>query len=93
LSIPMDATQYRGMWDCAKKIYKEEGRVRALFRGLSPTIIGIAPYVALNFTTYETLKARFKDYFGEPTVAQKLVCGSIAGITAQTGNVKTVSYQ
>ena len=32
------------------------GGFRALYRGLVPTIMGIAPYVALNFTIYERTK-------------------------------------
>lgn len=91
LSVQTNTTKYRGMWHCASIIYKEEGGLKALFRGLSPTIMGIAPYVALNFTVYETLKSWFKEQFGEPSVAQKLFCGAAAGTTAQTGKRETLT--
>jgi solute carrier family 25 phosphate transporter 23/24/25/41 len=66
-----------GVW---RYMIKNEGGFRALYSGLSPTLFGIAPYVALNFTFYETIK----ELFVEPTVANRLVSGGTAGIIAQT---------
>lgn len=39
-------------------ILREEGGLLSgcLYRGLLPTLLGIAPYVGLNFAVYETLK-------------------------------------
>ena len=42
---------------------KDEGGVVGLYKGLSPTLLGIAPYVGLNFAVYETLKGATKDCF------------------------------
>lgn len=39
---------------------KDEGGVVGLYKGLSPTLLGIAPYVGLNFAVYETLKGTTK---------------------------------
>ena len=36
-------------------IVRTEGVV-ALYKGLLPTLVGIAPYAALNFATYDLLK-------------------------------------
>lgn len=47
-----------GIWDAVRTIVRTEG-VRALYKGLTPTLIGIAPYTAINFSTYDLLKQRF----------------------------------
>ena len=39
-------------------VVRTEGAA-ALYKGLLPTLIGIAPYAALNFATYDLLKAAF----------------------------------
>ena len=31
------------------KVYREEGGIRALYKGCVPTSVGVAPYVAINF--------------------------------------------
>jgi len=35
---------------------QEEGGVRALYRGLVPTALGVAPYVGINFAAYEYVR-------------------------------------
>ena len=47
--------QYRGMIHATRVIVAEEG-VLALWRGWLPSVIGVVPYVGLNFAVYETLK-------------------------------------
>jgi hypothetical protein len=37
---------------------RQEG-ARSLLKGLAPTLVGIAPYAALNFATYDLLKKWF----------------------------------
>ena len=34
------------------KIIREEGGWKGLYRGLTPTALGVGPYVAFNFTIY-----------------------------------------
>lgn len=34
------------------KIIRDEGGVKGLYRGLTPTALGVGPYVAGNFTIY-----------------------------------------
>jgi solute carrier family 25 protein 42 len=36
-------------------IWREEG-LAALYRGLTPTMLGVIPYAGTSFFTYETLK-------------------------------------
>jgi len=47
--------QYRGMFHATRCIVAEEG-ILALWRGWLPSVIGVVPYVGLNFAVYETLK-------------------------------------
>ena len=37
------------------KMYRCEG-VRSLYRGFTPTVVGVIPYAGTSFFTYETLK-------------------------------------
>lgn len=86
LSLPGETP--RGIIACMHQVYVREGGVVALYRGLVPTIAGIAPYVALNFTTYETLKGIMSKRRGlgpeeELPVYVRLACGGLAGAVAQ----------
>ncbi len=38
-----------GMWETMKVMYKTEGGMPALYRGIIPTVAGVAPYVCLTF--------------------------------------------
>ncbi|KAF9351448.1 hypothetical protein BGX34_000558 [Mortierella sp. NVP85] len=74
-----------GIWKTMVIIYTKEGGVIGLYRGLGPTLLGVAPYVALNFQAYEVLRAYLTPP-GEtsPSIARKLACGALAGSFAQT---------
>ena len=37
-----------GMWQTMVTVYKTEGGIFALYRGIIPTVAGVAPYVSLN---------------------------------------------
>ena len=75
---------YRGIWHVLQSIYQKEGGVRGLYRGLSPTTLGVAPYVAFNFAVYEGMKKWFTEHEQEPSVPIRLLCGGLAGTVAQT---------
>ncbi|KAK3134728.1 hypothetical protein QOZ80_5BG0409980 [Eleusine coracana subsp. coracana] len=82
--------QYRGMFHALGTVYREEG-FRALYRGWLPSVIGVVPYVGLNFAVYESLKDWLlqKNPFGladdnELHVVTRLGCGAIAGTIGQT---------
>jgi solute carrier family 25 protein 16 len=49
--------KYSGILHCIQTIYKKEG-LTGLYRGSVPTLVGIIPYAAINFSIYETLKVR-----------------------------------
>ena len=42
----------------------QEGII-ALWKGWLPSVIGVIPYVGLNFAVYETLKDSVLKYYGE----------------------------
>lgn len=48
--------KYNGIWHTATTILKEEGGVRALYRGFLPTLVGMVPYAGLSFYSFEVLK-------------------------------------
>lgn len=80
--------QYRGIAHAARTIVAEEGLV-ALWRGWLPSVIGVIPYVGLNFCVYETLKDAVLRYRGwsderDLAVTTRLACGALAGTTGQT---------
>ena len=80
--------QYNGMVDATRKIIQHEG-VGSLYKGLLPSVIGVIPYVGLNFAVYETLKDMLAAKLElksskELSVAQSLTCGGFAGAVGQT---------
>ncbi|KAK2966488.1 hypothetical protein RJ640_019017 [Escallonia rubra] len=82
--------QYRGIAHALSTVYREEG-ARALYKGWLPSVIGVVPYVGLNFAVYESLKDWLikSRPFGlvedtELSVPIKLACGAAAGTVGQT---------
>ncbi|XP_057968876.1 mitochondrial adenine nucleotide transporter ADNT1-like [Malania oleifera] len=82
--------QYKGIFHALSTVLREEGP-RALYKGWLPSVIGVIPYVGLNFAVYESLK----DYlikskpFGlvensDLSVITRLACGAAAGTVGQT---------
>ena len=62
-------------------MYRTEG-VASLFKGLVPTLAGVAPYAALNFASYDLLKGAYYASGGEQSPASNLVLGGVAGTAA-----------
>ncbi|CAH1789258.1 unnamed protein product [Owenia fusiformis] len=79
--------RYTNLPDAFVKIYREEG-VRTMYRGFSPTILGIIPYAGVSFFTYETLKKRHAAESGNrsPSPLERLCYGAIAGLLGQTSS-------
>ncbi|KAI7742469.1 hypothetical protein M8C21_007630 [Ambrosia artemisiifolia] len=79
------STQYRGITHALRTVLREEGP-RALYKGWLPSVIGVIPYVGLNFAVYESLKdwlIKSRPYGlaedAELSVVTKLACGAAAG--------------
>ncbi|KAH8596394.1 mitochondrial carrier domain-containing protein [Bisporella sp. PMI_857] len=74
-----------GMWATMVIMYKTEGGILALYRGIIPTVAGVAPYVGLNFMTYELVRKYLTPEGDEnPNNARKLIAGAVSGAVAQT---------
>lgn len=54
------------------RISREEG-LKTLYRGFTPTILGVMPYAGLSFFTYETLK-KLHAGNGTATAESKCIC-------------------
>jgi solute carrier family 25 phosphate transporter 23/24/25/41 len=75
----------KGIWSSIKHIYTYEGGILALYRGIFPTILGVAPYVGINFAVYEQLREVVTPEGAlNPSVGGKLLSGAISGAVAQT---------
>ncbi|KAF8447074.1 mitochondrial carrier domain-containing protein [Kalaharituber pfeilii] len=78
-------TKLPGMWGTMKNMYKTEGGFVALYRGLGPTLAGVAPYVGINFATYEAMrKLVTPEGQANPTALGKLLAGAVSGAVAQS---------
>lgn len=75
---------YNGAKDCFVKVYKNEGYF-ALYRGMFPSILGVLPYVGVDFAVYETLKQYSpRNPDGSVNNLVTLANGGFAGFLAQT---------
>jgi len=83
LTIQTTEEKYKGISGTFRTVIAEEG-FKGLYRGMMTSIMGVAPYVAINFTTYETLKRRFANTSRPPTVPESLAFGALSGAAAQT---------
>ncbi|KAK2704436.1 hypothetical protein QYM36_016735, partial [Artemia franciscana] len=52
-----DRLRYKSIVTVFVKIWKDEGP-KTLYKGYTPTILGVIPYAGISFFTYETLKKR-----------------------------------
>ncbi|KAI5669683.1 hypothetical protein M9H77_19536 [Catharanthus roseus] len=73
---------YTGIRNVIESVYKEGG-VRALYRGVGPTLIGILPYAGLKFYIYEELKRHVPEEH-QKSILMRLSCGALAGLFGQT---------
>jgi len=65
----------------------QHGGFRGLYRGITPTILGILPYSGLAFTINEQAKSRISHVTGrEPSTSERLLCGAMSGLFAQTSS-------
>uniref|UniRef100_A0A667WVW2 Mitochondrial coenzyme A transporter SLC25A42 n=1 Tax=Myripristis murdjan TaxID=586833 RepID=A0A667WVW2_9TELE len=69
------------------RISREEG-IKTLYRGFTPTILGVVPYAGLSFFTYETLKKLHAEHSGrpQPYSYERLAFGACAGFISQTAS-------
>lgn len=78
---------YKNYPSAVETILRKEGP-KGLFRGLAPTVIGMVPYSAISFGTYEALKNKLRYWHGvdcdsDVPVAQRLAAGGLCGTASQ----------
>lgn len=78
---------YSNIMDVFVRISREEG-LKTLYRGFTPTILGVVPYAGLSFFTYETLKKTHAEKTGRahPFPYERLVFGACAGLIGQSAS-------
>lgn len=76
---------YNGLLDAFAKIIKEEGPAE-LYRGLTPSLIGVIPYSATNYFAYDTLRKAYRKFFKQEKIGniETLLIGSAAGAISST---------
>jgi len=76
------SSAYKGVGDAFISIIRKEGP-RALFGGITPSLIGIIPYSGLNLGTYDALRYSYTKHTGRPVPkGASLAFGALAGATA-----------
>jgi solute carrier family 25 phosphate transporter 23/24/25/41 len=83
LTIQRDV--YQNFLHAFVKIVREEGPSE-LYRGLTPSIIGVIPYAATNYFAYDTLKKFYRKTFKKQEISNvaTLLIGSAAGAISST---------
>ncbi|KAK9829011.1 hypothetical protein WJX72_003396 [[Myrmecia] bisecta] len=83
LRMALPSTTFTGMTNALVTIGRQDG-LMSLYRGLLPTLIGIAPYAAINFASYDLLKHHAYGDHRPQSTAGNLILGGVAGILAST---------
>jgi len=83
LKIEGSQRHYTGILDTIFVTVKEEG-ILALYKGVTPTVLGALPYEGIKFGTVGVLENIFqaKDEGEKPSIWRKLAFGGIGGIMA-----------
>lgn len=78
---------YNGVIHAFVSIYKQEG-FRAYFKGLTPTIIQVAPHAGVQFMCYKVFNQVYRYIFviddKQHTTVGSILSGSLAGLCAKT---------
>ncbi|XP_042499325.1 adenine nucleotide transporter BT1, chloroplastic/mitochondrial-like [Macadamia integrifolia] len=76
---------YKNLLDAFLKILREEGPAE-LYRGLTPSLIGVVPYAASNYFAYDTLRKTYRKVFKQEEIGniETLLIGSAAGAIASS---------
>ena len=78
---------YKGIWHGLSTVAKTEG-LKGVYKGLWPSLVGIFPYIGIDFAVYETLRTNLPPSMhnerGESSRVALFCCGAAAGIAGQT---------
>ncbi|KAL3162702.1 hypothetical protein ABBQ38_008743 [Trebouxia sp. C0009 RCD-2024] len=78
---------YSGILDTFAKIVRQEGYF-ALFRGITPCMVGIIPYAGLDIAAFELMRERLHELYDDRPPPQYLL---LAGMLSSTG-AQLVAY-
>ncbi|OVA00446.1 Mitochondrial carrier protein [Macleaya cordata] len=83
LTIQRDV--YNNLLHAFLKIVQEEGPAE-LYRGLTPSLIGVVPYAAANYCAYDMLRKAYRKVFKKEEIGNiaTLLIGSAAGAISST---------
>jgi solute carrier family 25 protein 42 len=73
-----------GVYENLSTGYRKYG-FSSLYRGLSPTLLGILPYAGISFATFDTLKNQVQKHTKRKDVTpiERLLFGTLAGLAGQ----------
>merc|ERR1719373_1033302 len=85
LTHPLDVMRVRlatqrelkGWGDCVRSIAQEAG-LKGFYKGYAPTVMSLAPFIAVNFSTFDYLKTNYGG--DEPGPLRILFLGGVAGL-------------
>ena len=80
--------RYNSLKAVFQKTIAEEGFL-TLYKGYTPTVLGVIPYAGTSFFTYETLKRLHSDFVNatrEPNPWERMLFGAIAGLVGQSAS-------
>lgn len=69
---PSTADAYKGILDCAFRVYREEG-IRTFYRGLAPRLISVVPMIGIQFGVYEFTKKVMRERSISKTEEKRLL--------------------
>jgi len=76
-------SKYKGVIDCFRVVYREEGMM-AFYKGLSTSIIGVIPFAGGTFMSYEVLDRAWGKPKDKMTPMENFINGCLAAAFAQT---------
>lgn len=72
----------QNLFSYSKNLVKMEG-IRGFYKGIPVAMVTGSAHIGLQLSFYETYKKHFKNFGNLDNVGTKMVCGSLAGVSAQ----------
>ena len=82
------ADPYKGIIDCAFRVYREEG-LKTFYRGLPPRLVSVVPMIGIQFGVYEFMKRVMQ----ERSAASALATGSNSTTLMPQEETRDSSFQ
>jgi len=97
LTFPLDTIRTRlavdpkmtGILQAAGRMYRKEG-FGSFYRGLNPSLLGIAPYIAINYCAFDMLKAEGSPIAGNTPLAALIATLAATAFTYPLDTIRRV---